>query len=374
MRDQVASEEVPLDLDAVDRYLKTTRGESLRITDARQIGGAATGDDALKQLAYGSPVLVVAEHDGHEERLVFRRVQRNGYGRERSDDRLAAVWLDYHTFNSLPRHVPAVDLLLRTKDGRLRSIADGEEALLVTAFQPGKRYADDLKRIRDRGRLGPNDMERAAVLAEYLAEVHSVRHRDGQLWRRRLRDLVGHGEGIMGLTESYPRDSSYVDAEELIRLEEKANRWRWKLRRMHHRLCRVHGDFHPFNVLFAEDGTLSILDRSRGPWGEAADDVSSMAVNFIFFSLQRASQEFEPPFVELHRHFWETYFRRRRDAELTAVVQPWLAWRALVLASPEWYPELEERVRVKLLALARNVMNTDEFDYNAVPRYLEAPA
>ena len=35
----------------------------------------------------------------------------------------------------------------------------------------------------------------------------------------------------------------------------------------------MHGDFHPWNLLFREGVEFSVLDRSRGEWGEPADDV-----------------------------------------------------------------------------------------------------
>jgi hypothetical protein len=96
------------------------------------------------------------------------------------------------------------------------------ELLLVTGYRPGHLYAGDLARIRDEGSVQPLDVQRAAILAAYPAEIHTVQHDDPTLWRR-LRDLVGHGEGIMGLTDSYPTDLPYVTEAELRWIEEAAN-------------------------------------------------------------------------------------------------------------------------------------------------------
>jgi len=49
-----------------------------------------------------------------------------------------------------------------------------------------------------------------------------------------------------------------------------------------HRLSQVHGDFHPWNVLFREGVDFTVLDRSRGERGEPADDVTAMTINYIF--------------------------------------------------------------------------------------------
>lgn len=359
-----------LERSALRRYLEERTNKAVQVEQVRHLGSEARGEDALKQFGYGEPILVVYRVDGQEERVVFHRIRRNAFGRERQDDRVAAVWLDFNTFNDLPRHVPAVDMVARTEGGALRSLRWAEEVLLVTGFRPGRCYADDLLRIRDEGGLGPQDVERAEALATYLAEIHQVNKEDPLLWQRRLRDLVGHGEGIMGQTDSYPSGVPYAPEETLRAIEEQANHWRWRLKPADHRLCQVHGDFHPFNVLFAQGAEFYLLDRSRGAWGEPADDVGCMTINYLFFSLQR-SGGLEEPFSTLHQRFWERYLARRPDEELVHVIQPWLAWRALVLASPTWYPDLPEEVRRKLLTFALQVMGAERYDYGRPGRYLE---
>jgi len=358
-------------LPQIQRYLEEKTGGPVQIDEASPLGGDDTNHEAIKQFGYGRPWLISYRSGELKEKLVFHFIQRNAFGRERDDDRMAAVWLDFHTFNRLPRHVPAVDMLIQRQDGSVQSIASADEMLLVTGYSPGYLYAEDLVRIRDQGELAPQDIQRAEILAAYLAEIHQVKHDDPLLWRRRLRDLVGHGEGIMGITDSYPLDQTYVTEAELREIEELSNHWRWRLKPLSHRLSQVHGDFHPFNVLFEEGLEFHLLDRSRGEWGDAADDVSCMTINYLFFSLQRYGR-LEGPFRELHKRFWERYLGAHADDELRRAIQPWFAWRALVVASPVWYPTIEESVRRKLLTFARRVLRSEEYDYTQVNRYLEA--
>jgi hypothetical protein len=360
-----------VDSKSLETYLQGRAGAPVEIVEMRDLGGEAQGQRALKQFGFGRPLLVAYRSQDGEQRVVFHRIRRNAFGREREDDRAAAVWLDYRTFNRLPRHVPAVDMVVRTKAGEIRSIGDAEELLLVSGFRPGQPYAQDLLRIREKGESDDLDLKRAAALARCAAGFHADQHDDPLLWRRRLRDLIGHGEGIFGITDSYSSEASYAPPELLRRIEEAANRWRWRLKEKSQRLRRVHGDFHPFNILFREGLELVLLDRSRGDWGEPADDVSSMALNYIFFSLQR-SGKFQGPFQRLHDAFWEAYFDARSDPEMTAVIQPWFAWRALVLASPVWYPDIEEDVRVKLLTFAQRVLVEDVYEPGRINEYLGA--
>lgn len=359
-----------LELDEIERYLSSRHGTAVHIQELRPLGSDETGPGALKQFGYGRPILITYQVSGQQKQEVLHSIRRTAFGRERDDDRVAAVWLDYQTFNRLPRHVKAMDMLVHTSEGALHSIQAADELLLVTTYQPGTLYADELARIRVEGVARLQDREQVSTLAAYLAEIHQVKHTDETLWRRRLRDLVGHGEGIIGLTDSYPRGLSYASESRLQYIEEQANRWRWRLKSFHHRLSQVHGDFHPFNIVFSDAQNFFVLDRSRGEWGEPADDISCLSINYLFFSMQRTGR-LSPPFLELHDSFWEQYLALRPDEELAAVIQPWFAWRALVLASPIWYPDISDEIRHKLLNFAIQVMATDRFDYKQVNRYLE---
>ncbi len=360
-----------LTIEALQNYLEAISGAPVQIKEMRPIGGKSSGAAALKQFGYGCPILITYQAGPCQEKVVFHRINRNAFGHERDEDRVAAVWFDFKAFTRLPRHVPAVDMVVQANTGQIHSIKTAEDLLLVTAFRPGRPYADDLIRLRDGASLRPLDINRAEALATYLAEIHQVKRDEPVLWRRRLRDLIGHGEGIMGLTDSYPPGLPFVNEAELRQIEEMANGWRWRLKPRHKRLCQVHGDFHPFNILFEKEKEFHVLDRSRGEWGEAADDVSCMTINYVFFSLQRYGR-LAGPFQVLHERFWKRYLALQPDQALTTVIQPWLAWRTLVLASPVWYPTISEEVRRMLLAFARRVMGLECYDFEDVNSYLEA--
>ena len=58
--------------------------------------------------------------------------------------------------------------------------------------------------------------------------------------------------------------------------------------------------------------------------------------------------------------------------QIMEVVQPFYAWRGLVVASPIWYPNLSLDVRVKLLNFVRNILQYEKFDLNAVNSLLRS--
>jgi Ser/Thr protein kinase RdoA (MazF antagonist) len=158
-------------------------------------------------------------------------------------------------------------------------------------------------------------------------------------------------------------------------IEHNAVGWRWRLRGRAHRLSRIHSDFHPWNLLFRTGVDFSVLDRSRGDWGEPADDVAALAINYLFYGLRKqASSGSAEPFRYLFRTFVETYLEASGDAELPDVLPPFLAFRALVIAHPRWYQDLAAPTRRALIWFARYLMADTSFDPGDVDRLFGAAA
>jgi aminoglycoside phosphotransferase (APT) family kinase protein len=174
----------------------------------------------------------------------------------------------------------------------------------------------------------------------------------------------------MGLADSYPRHPLFTP-QVLQEIEQRCVTWRWRLKNRTHRLRQVHGDFHPWNILFASGVDFSLLDRSRGEYGDPADDVTSITLNYVFFSLQRSGR-LAGAFGTLFLRFWERYLEKSGDREMLQVVAPFFVFRALVMASPVWYPTLAESARRSLLAFISSVLESPAFDPTQVNAYCGA--
>jgi aminoglycoside phosphotransferase (APT) family kinase protein len=161
-----------------------------------------------------------------------------------------------------------------------------------------------------------------------------------------------------------------LEKDELKNIEKNLIEWRWKLKEYKHRLSVVHGDFHPWNVFFRQGLDFTVSDRSRGDYGEPADDVSAMTINYLFFSIQKW-YKLHGPFEKLWNTFFETYLNLTKDYEIFEVIQPFFVWRALVVASPIWYPNLDVKVRRILFNFIHNILNTKTFNYKEINDYLK---
>lgn len=360
---------LPFDRANLEEYLSSLYQAEIEVTAVKEFEAQA-GETQLKEFGYGTPLFIQFTHNGQAEQVVFNTMNEDGYGHERPSDRARNLLLDHATFNQLPRHVRSLDVGAFTPDNELLSIGRTGEFFLLTEYVQGKLYAADLQRIADEERLQPEDEARTLALAGYLAQIHAQKKPDELLYRRRIRDLLGHGEGIMGILDGYPPDFAPAPPERLLAIEQQCVEWRWRVKGRYERLSQVHGDFHPWNVLFRAEADFTVLDRSRGTWGEPADDLSSMSINYILFSLRQYGR-FSDPFRQLYRLFWERYLEQTSDAEVLLVIQPFYAWRSLVLAHPVWYPTLPASVRASLLRFAENLLASDQFDPRWIEDYLD---
>ena len=314
-----------------------------------------------KAAGYGRPVHI-ALRGGHGEtlELVWRVATANVFGHDRRADRAGNMLLAYDDFSRIPDHVQALDVGAINSDGSLSSLRGSGELYLITSYARGAIYADDLREVARTGKATAKDLGRVQVLAHYLAKLHTPLA-DPPRYRRAIRDLIGHGEGIYGIVDAYGEEVPSAAPPRLAELERACAQWRWDLRGKASRLCRTHGDFHPFNVVF-DDGThFTTLDASRGTCGDPADDLTAMAVNFLLFGMEsRAS--WRTGLGMLWHAFWNEYFAARPDPELLACAPPYWTWRTLVVCNPVFYPELSAQGRDRLLGLAERALSARRLD------------
>ena len=103
-------------------------------------------------------------------------------------------------------------------------------------------------------------------------------------------------------------------------------------------------------------------------WGEPADDVTAMTINYLLNSLISRGK-LQGSFEILFRLFWDTYMEVSGDKEVTETAAPFFAFRGLVVASPLWYPNLSIDIRRSIFRFIENVLDVPRFEPERVNEY-----
>jgi hypothetical protein len=359
---------------ALSAYLASVFAGPVEVLGLRPLGGTDAEGRDPKGFGYGVPFEVECVVNGSVRNLVIARTRvAQGFGHDYPADRAWQALYGHHAYNSFPAHVRSLDVGFVRESGAFVSAGDATEFFQLVEKAEGALYWLDLERLLT-APVRPLDLARARELGAFLARAHATKRNEPTLYERRIRELVGHGECLMGILDSYPHPYAPLPPDACEALERDAVSWRWRLRGRAHRLACVHGDFHPWNLLFRDGTDFSVLDRSRGEWGEPADDVSALGINFLFFGLRKAARETRrgvaEPFLTLFREFVGAYAEASRDRELLEVIPPFLAFRALVIGHPRWYPSLALSTREALLGFARTLMAGGPLDAERVPELL----
>ena len=311
-----------------------------------------------------------------------------GLGHDYPSDRAGVFLLDLDEFKNLPKHVEAVDVLAEMGDGSIKSIGGGKEYYLLMERAEGRHYFNDLSEFSRKNKLEILDIEKIKTMTSYLAEIHSVKKDSKALYWRKIRDTIGHGECLMGVFDTYPDGT--LNYEEMAEIEKKCIDWRAGLKPKFKRLCQIHGDFHPGNIWFKEsrdqgseirgqktsndkcptDTDFILLDRSRGPWGDAADDITALTINYIFSSINHFSK-LDGTYLEAIKLFYDEYIKKTGDFEIYGVAAPFYAFRGVVVANPVFYPDITPENRRRIFNFVHGVLNDKSFNIEKVNEYIK---
>ncbi|MDI6801580.1 MAG: phosphotransferase [Thermodesulfovibrionales bacterium] len=345
-----------LNEDAIKAYLLKKFKDAARV-DITKLGAGVHGAGFLIEIQLAEGV----------KQYVIKGLFPEGLGHDYPSDRAQVFLLDLETYDGIPKHAKALDVLSEMPDGSIKSIGGGKEYYLLMERVEGKDYFNDLREFSRKEKLDNKDKEKIKAMTSYLAEIHSIKKDSRSLYWRKLRDIIGHGECLMGVFDTYP--DGVLSYENMAEIEKMCVDWRARLKPKTHRLSQIHGDFHPGNIWFKDNGDFVLLDRSRGPFGEPADDITALAINYIFFSIKYHG-DVRGAYLQGLNLFFDEYVRQTNDNELFEVVAPFFAFRGTVVANPIFYPELTIEARNKIFRFVQHVLTSRKFEAEKIKDYI----
>jgi|SRR3989338_5305161 len=361
--------ELKISSSIVKKYLEQKLKRKINILEYKRIG---TG-------WHGTGYKVIFESNGKKEVIVLRTKRPEGFSHDYAADRAASFLLQHTIAKKLPKHNKSFDVVGIAKN-KIVSIGNCNEFFHVVKLADGKLYMDELIEIKNKKSINSLDLEKANLLADYLSKIHNiaflnkVRHKHKKalaksIYRRHLRECIGHGEMLLGVLDTYPSKLAWTNKKEFVKIVNLANELREGLKDNYHRLRYMHGDFHPGNIIF-KGNDFMLLDASRELYGEPADDLTTLGINYIWFSIMQ-NGDFSGNFKKLFLAFWNNYITKTKDYEINYFAPLFFAFRGVVVAHPLFYKEQSDGCRRKIFNFIVNVLNEKKFDVKKINSYLK---
>jgi aminoglycoside phosphotransferase family enzyme len=356
----MARTQVQIPETVVQKYLEAKEGKKVKIVLYDKLGSGWHGTGYKIKFKVKS-----AKGKVNVKEIVVRTLMPEGFSHDFLADRAKVFVTQHEMSHHIPGHVRSYDVSGYSKDGELISIGDAKEFFQVVEVANGSSYSSDFSRIKESGKLEAGDLEKARFLAKYLAKLHSSKLKASEevtssIRKRHLRDAIGHGEMLMGVVDTYPEGFKFITKDGLTEYICKAIRFREKVKDIKFTPCRIHGDFHPGNIIF-EGKNIKLLDASREIWGDPGDDVICLAINYVWFAVMQ-SGSFSGPFAELFNAFWQEYFDITKDELIVQTAGVHMAFRGVVVAHPFFYSAQSDDVRKKMISLVQSVLGQEKFD------------
>ena len=305
-----------------------------------------------------------------DERIVLTTLKPSDLGNDYPSDRARSHLLASTCYSDLPGHLRCMDVV--TFDGTdLFSVKKSKEIFLVMEDARGKDYFNDFNKIMNRGSLQEDDRRKADKLSTYLTDIHKKKYtgdNSPSLYRRRIREAIGHGSGLMGFLDAISARGHIPWEDAVVIVQKAVSHWD-RLKDDHRRLCQVHGDFIPNNIRFQGDDPV-LMNRSRGIWGEPAEDVFSLLIYYIFYALIEHG-EFRGSFAELFTRIYDRYLNRSWDMDVLKAAPLFSVVKIPYLLNPDFFPTVDGTTRNKLILFSKNVLSEDQFDAKRMDKYLQ---
>lgn len=293
------------------------------------------------------------------KKVVIRIINPVDFSNDYPPDRMTSFWIQHHSAKHLPKHVKSLGIVgINKSTKQIGIVEDFNEFIQVLDWAEGEEYFVDLEKILQTNHVSKDNLKKVLLLSNYLAKIHQKKFKGSKdqalsLYKRHTRDYIG-SRFMIDVLDTYPKEISFTNWNKMHKLVFEVYKYREKYKNNFERLSKIHGDFHPGNIRFQDKNKFIVLDASRAIWGEPADDVACLGINYLWYALKQTGK-FKGVFKELFDVFWKNYLDKTQDKEICHTLPMFVAIRSVVLKHPLYF-SVSDQIRKKILAFSFKIL------------------
>lgn len=296
--------------------------------------------------------------------FVVRRLLGKGMSRDYISDQVENFLLQHNIANSLPHTVKSRDVFIVRNKVEL-SISDPSYVYQVMDFAKGIEYTEYFSLLNEQQFLNESHKQIIKSITDVLTEIHSIKpdafsHEDKKsLYFRHSQDFIG-SQVFMDVIDCFP-DFDFFNKEKKSEMMKLLFCLREKNKHNFSRLSKIHADLHPGNLRISKRNKITLIDGARTLWGEPADDIASMAANYLkkHFESKSTNKSASMEALEL---FINSYIDQTKDTQVFSLWQMFLAVRLTILANPLFFKDIDISLSKNLIDIAFKILKASRVD------------
>jgi thiamine kinase-like enzyme len=178
----------------------------------------------------------------------------------------------------------------------------------VLDFIPGRAFSKTLKEVHLSGELSNNVVKQTLKISDYLADIYNQSSKsDKVVYVRETCNFITYTKKQINFLRSHESYNKYNKSVKIIDnsldklLKDSINR---------EKVCLVHNDFHPNNIIF-NGSDLHTIDKIGRLYGDQLVDISAVTLFYIWNELRSDIES--RPFLKLHNLFMDNYVNKTKN-------------------------------------------------------------
>ncbi len=192
----------------------------------------------------------------------------------------------------------------------------------------GVPYSEHLTNLLKSKQITDKDRDKTKFISDYLVKLHESSKLDRLTYIRETCNFIMHNltklDGFnsdLAFREKYGEEIKEVTNSLEVLLTKSVNK---------SKVCLVHNDLHPTNILFRPDDSFRVIDPIGNMYGEQSADIATISLFYIWYGLRDSNSS--EIFLQLYESFMENYLNDTNNLEIMEILPTFYTVRALRLA------------------------------------------